>query len=605
MPNISVGTFPRRVPTGTQNDAIRRSFNLKARLWLGLGMACAAGHVIAQTVIPLAAPTSAEQEQRRAEERDRALRIQQERIPDVRLLQPSAVNAARFQPEAPCFVIDQLDLKVFADQGAGATGNWDWALHAAAGATHDDSPLRRCIGTAGIDLVLKRVQDAVVARGYVTTRVVAEPQDLNGRVLTLTVIPGYISAVRFTPESSTSGTHLNAVPAKPGDVLNLRDVEQALENFKRVPTADADIQIEPAKGKDAQPGQSDLVISYKRAFPVRLSIFADDSGFKSTGRYQGGISLSYDNPLTLNDLFYVSINRDLGGGLSGARGTHGNTVHYSVPLGYWLIGVTGSRSRYRQSVAGINQTYLYSGSSSNLEAKLSRLVYRDASRKTTVAVRAFQRTSSNFIDDTEVMVQRRVVGGYEASVNHREFIGNATLDLNLAYRRGTGAFGSLAAPEQAFGEGTSRMRLTTLDATLNLPFKAMSQSLRYTGTLRTQANHTALTPQDRFAIGGRYTVRGFDGETSLLAERGVLLRNDLGIALGSSGQEAYAGVDYGYVGGPSSDLLAGKSLSGAVLGLRGAAKGMQYDLFVGKPIRKPDAFLTSRYSAGVSLSYGF
>ena len=31
-----------------------------------------------------------------------------------------------------------------------------------------------------------------------------------------------------------------------------------------------------------------------------------------------------------------------------------------------------------------------------------------------------------------------------------------------------------------------------------------------------------------FSIGGRYTVRGFDGEASLMGERGWLLRNDIG-----------------------------------------------------------------------------
>ncbi len=40
-----------------------------------------------------------------------------------------------------------------------------------------------------------------------------------------------------------------------------------------------------------------------------------------------------------------------------------------------------------------------------------------------------------------------------------------------------------------------------------------------------------LITQDRFSIGGRYTVRGFDGETTLIGERGWLLRNDLGLSL--------------------------------------------------------------------------
>lgn len=561
-----------------------------------------AGHAVSQPA-PL---SSAEQQERRTQERDRLLREQQEKMPDVRILKDSPIEAARLLAgESPCFTIDSLTLQNVAHDKATPVAQFAWALDAAAGPGQSDSPTGRCLGAQSIGIVINRLQNAVIARGYVTTRILAEPQDLNSGVLALTVIPGRVNAIRFTPDSDARANAWTAVPAKPGDILNLRDIEQALENFKRVPTAEADIQIEPTAGPAAQPGHSDLVISYRQPFPLRLSAFIDDSGSKATGKYQGGATLSYDNWLTLNDLFYVSLNHHLASGSQGEQGTQGNTAHYSVPLGYWLLGATASNSRYRQSVAGASQTYVYSGASSNTEAKLSRLVYRDAARKTTLALRAFQRTSNNYIDDTEVQVQRRKVGGFEASVNHREFLGAATLDVNLAYKRGTGAFGSLPAPEEAFGEGTSRMKITTADLAINAPFKAFEQPFRYTGVLRAQFNHTRLTPQDRFAIGGRYTVRGFDGESSLSAERGWLIRNELSGALGASGQQAYVGLDYGRVRGPSSELLVGKSLAGAVLGMRGAVKNLQYDIFLGTPVRKPAGFQTASVTAGFSLYYSF
>jgi hemolysin activation/secretion protein len=348
------------------------------------------------------------------------------------------------------------------------------------------------------------------------------------------------------------------------------------------------------------------VISYRQALPFRVALSFDDSGSKATGRYQGATTFSFDNWLTLNDLFYVTLRRDIGsGGQAGVHGTHGNVAHYSLPYGYWLLGTTVSNNRYHQTVAGINQSYIYSGKSSDMEVKLSRLVYRDASRKTSLAIRAFRRESSNFIEDTEIEIQRRIVGGFELSANHREFIGSTTLDINLAYKRGTGAFGSQPSPEEWSNEGTSRMQLSTLDANLSAPFKAWEQGFRYTGVLRAQVNHSRLTPQDRFAIGGRYTVRGFDGEASLSAERGLLLRNELAVLWGDSGQEIYAGLDYGRVSGPSAPLLIGTSLSGAVIGLRGAIKGLQYDIFLGRPLHKPEGFRSAKAVAGFSLNYSF
>lgn len=114
-----------------------------------------------------------------------------------------------------------------------------------------------------------------------------------------------------------------------------------------------------------------------------------------------------------------------------------------------------------------------------------------------------------------------------------------------------------------------------------------------------------LTPQDGFAIGGRYTVRGFDGETSLQADRGWLIRNDIGLALGASGAELYVGIDYGTVGGYKTRNLLGRQLAGGVLGLRGAAKSLSYDLFVGAPIHKPEGYRTARVTSGFNLNYSF
>jgi hemolysin activation/secretion protein len=276
-----------------------------------------------------------------------------------------------------------------------------------------------------------------------------------------------------------------------------------------------------------------------------------------------------------------------------------------VPLGYWTISATSSSSTYFQTVAGLNQSYVYRGTSENNEIKLNRLLMRDNNQKLNLAVRAFQRKSNNYIDDTEVNVQQRLVGGWDSTLNHKAFIQAATLESNLTYKRGTGAFGSIAAPEEAFNEGTSKFALVTADVNLTWPFTFNEQRIRYNGTWRAQHNRTPLTPQDRFAIGGRYTVRGYDGESVLSAERGWVWRNDLSFALADGGQEIYAGLDTGQLGGPTTELLVGSRLTGAVVGLRGAIHKLNYDIFIATPVSKPDNFKTSGSTTGFSLSMSF
>ncbi|MDR6887407.1 hemolysin activation/secretion protein, partial [Variovorax sp. 3319] len=149
----------------------------------------------------------------------------------------------------------------------------------------------------------------------------------------------------------------------------------------------------------------------------------------------------------------------------------------------------------------------------------------------------------------------------------------------------------------------------TVEVSLNAPFKLGAQKLRYSGLVRAQWNRTPLMPQDRFSIGGRYTVRGFDGETSLMGERGWVIRNDIGWAIptgsGQSGAELYAGADYGHVGGRSAVDGLGRSLAGAVVGVRGQWSKLSYDLFMGAPISKPEGYRTARTTFGFNLNAGF
>lgn len=532
------------------------------------------------------------QQQQRQQEREQALR---ERLaPRGETLEPAPKSTVLELPvdEKPCFPLQGLHLT------GEKLDQLPW-LSMAAGVDFSSHP---CIGVKGVEVILERLQQALLERGYVTSRVMVAPQNLQQGVLAIAFIPGVLRETRFSPDSVGLTSLRTALPSQRGELLQLRDIEQGLENLKRIPTADADIQIVPAEGVDAGPGQSDLVISYKSITPLRFNIALDDGGSKSTGKTQGTATLSWDNPLGLNDLVYLSLGSSVANG--GDKGTKNKVVHYSLPLAYWQIALTGSQSNYHQSVAGAVQNYTYSGESSNLDLKLSRVIFRSASSKTTAGFKVFHRTSSNYIDDTEVEVQRRRTSGYELSLAQRSYLGSAVLDANVAFKRGTGAFDALAAPEEPWGEGTSRMKLFIADLALMQPFELVGTRLKFSSTWHGQWNKTPLTPQDRIAIGGRYTVRGFDGESSLMAERGWYWRNEIGMPLGASA-EAFMGLDTGHVSGPSAQYLVGQSLTGAAIGVRGAWRGLSYEVSWATPIRKPEHFRTSHSNFALNFAYSF
>jgi hemolysin activation/secretion protein len=148
-----------------------------------------------------------------------------------------------------------------------------------------------------------------------------------------------------------------------------------------------------------------------------------------------------------------------------------------------------------------------------------------------------------------------------------------------------------------------------INANLSVPFSVASQSFRYVTTVHAQFTNDTLFYLDDLTIGSRYTVRGFDGETMLAAERGFYWRNELQVPFGQTGQALYTGVDYGRIFGPNTAFLAGTQLAGAVIGIRGGIPsrfaGVSYDLFAGTPIYKPAGFPTARFTVAFQMTAQF
>lgn len=535
---------------------------------------------------------------------------QQVQTPDVWLETEKVQSLAFPANETPCFPIQQVFLTDFNANQANAKllqpSQFYWALSAVY--SERDFKLPACVGSQGINVLLRRIQNRLIDAGFVTTRVVVEPQDLRSGLLVLTVIPGKIGRIQLQDQSAipfaTRGTLWFAMPMAAGDFLNVRDVEQALENLKRVPSADANIELLPSENV----GETDILVQYKQGLPFHLTLGLDDSGTKATGRLQGSATFSWDNVFTLNDMFYISGTRSFKRHSDDAIGDYGSknvSLYYSIPWKNYLLTLSGSRYTYHQTIAGAFESYEYSGESQQMKANLSRLLSRGSRYKTYINAALWARKSANYINDTEVGVQRRRTAGWEVGFNHTQYFGNATLQLSANYKRGTGAHHALRAPEEQFGEGTSRMQIVMASLDFTYPFTLGNQSFRFNTNWNGQWNQTPLVQQDKFSIGGRYTVRGFDGELTLSGERGWVWRNELSWNLFNKGHELYLGIDKGVVKAYQDELQVGDRLTGGVIGLRGNLWGLNYDYFVGTPLKKPDGFRTGHVTIGFNLSYRF
>ncbi|MFM0393911.1 ShlB/FhaC/HecB family hemolysin secretion/activation protein [Paraburkholderia phytofirmans] len=539
------------------------------------------------------------QQQRAAQQRDATVQA-----PTVRSEVPSMKGQPDLPAEKPCFRIDSFTLEVPSNlpDAVRSQGASERPLDRFAFAREWLDYYRgQCVGKTGLDMLTKGLQQAILSDGYITTRVLLPEQNLSTGALKFALVPGVIRNLRYA-DPSTRGTWKSAFPSRDGDMLNLRALEQGLEQMKRVSSQDVDMKIEPTD----TPGESDVVLTVKRSKPWRFVASVDNSGADATGKWQGNVSIGVDNPLGLNDVFTVGANQDLSFG-NKSLGSHGFNGSYSIPWGYWTATLSGSTNTYYQNLAGVNQTFVSSGNSQTAALRLARVITRSQRDVLGGYVQLSKRFGASFIDDTDIPQQHRNNTFLELGVTDRHYFGAAQFDGTLAYRQGIGGMGATADP---YANGpTYRFHMGVLDANLSVPFAVATQNFRYVATVHGQFTSNTLFYLDDMTIGSRYTVRGFDGETMLAAERGFYWRNELQVPLGQTGQALYAGADYGRVFGPNTAFLAGTQLAGAVIGIRGGVPsrfvGVSYDLFAGTPIYKPAGFPTARVTVGFQMTAQF
>ncbi|WP_370855806.1 ShlB/FhaC/HecB family hemolysin secretion/activation protein [Pandoraea communis] len=550
-----------------------------------------------------AAVSSARQQQLLEQQRQAQERASAISAPAVRSALPSSDGFPTLPAETPCFRIEKFSLDVPATlpkraQSAGASAlPMDPFAFAASWLAHYHG---QCLGRQGIAAITAGLTREILARGYVTTRVLVPEQDLTTGELKLTLIPGIVRDIRFA-DASQFGTWRTAFPTAAGEILELRDLEQGLEQMKRVASQDVTMQIVPAEA----PGESDVVIEVNRAKRWSVVTSIDNSGSRDTGKLQGSLALGIDNPLGLNDILSVGATHDLA--FADKRfGSNGWNAFYSIPWGYWTATLSAYANRYNQQIAGVNDTFVTHGQSQNVDLKLSRVLQRSQSNVLSAQVRLSKRFGRSFLEDAEIDQQYRNNTFIEFGFVDRHYIGAGQFDGSLMYRQSVAGLG--AAPDNAVpGTPTYRFKMAVFDANLSLPLGQLP--LRYVTTFHGQFTNDVLHYIDDLSIGSRYTVRGFDGESSLAAEKGFYWRNELQWILGASGISLFAGVDYGRVSGPNAAYLAGTQLAGAVIGVRGNAKlpfgFVAGEVFAGTPVYKPTSFQTAHTTVGFSLTAQF
>lgn len=524
-------------------------------------------------------------------------------------------------PELPeetrCFVVTRYTLE------GTAAKRLSWLMDAT------DAYRNRCIGAQGLSALAGYLDALLIEQGYVTSRVSLGPQNLRQGEVRFTLHAGRIAAIELMnadkPQEPDSrwGTWKNAFPTGEGALLNSRDLEQGVEQMKRLPSQGVTTTLAPGPEPDTS------VVSILRQAGswrdrVRGGVTLDNSGGQTLGRTQISANVALENPLGLSDMLNLGLNSNAESP-SPSRHSQGVNLGYSVPWGYSTFSASLSRSRYAQRIALTTTTLLSRGESRSAELRWQHTLLRTAASKTGLYAALISKRSQSYLDDVELVTAQRRTTTFDVGLNWQLIYGSGgSLDMEMGYRRGMPwlrAQDDLAQPPAA-AEGQStdlppvptlRPRIWILNVSTKLPLPAGSAQagwpgqLQYGSSFRAQINRDYSTSMDQLAIGNRTSVRGFDGDAVLIAESGWVWRNELVAPIQAAGRElsAFAALDMGRVWGPSDLNLLGHRLVGAALGLRARLDDWQLELTLATPVNRPEGFKTAHASAYASATYSF
>jgi hemolysin activation/secretion protein len=461
----------------------------------------------------------------------------------------------------------------------------------------------QCLNLERINELLKSLTTLYLDRGYVTSRAYLPQQDLSSGKLIIQIIEGVIEKIDKTDAGSISIS--TAFPGMKGEVLNLRDIEQGIEQINRLATNRVRMELIPG----SVAGASNIRLINQPQSPWQGNLRVDNSGQKPTGEEQGRVYLSRDNLLGLNDFTSLSFQSDTESTATGKK-SESLSLRYELPYGYWLFALDINDFEYANRVDGQSQVFDTSGTSKKQTLTVSRVIRRDQSGKTEVITALARKASRNFIEGVKLDTSSRNLGVGKLQIRHREnYSGNQSLQASLTYQKGLDMFGS---PDALTSDAPQPEYTAWLgDVSYSKRFSWLDYGWSFASSLSLQYSEDNLFGSEQISIGSLYSVRGFKGE-SLSARAGAFWRNDLSILfpvaanrLKISGLTAYIGLDAGTISNEPDNPDNGEVLQGIATGFGLGSKYVSADFAYARVLQRPDSFTDDKENLNFSITFKF
>ncbi|MDZ5603487.1 ShlB/FhaC/HecB family hemolysin secretion/activation protein [Pseudomonas sp. RP23018S] len=231
--------------------------------------------------------------------------------------------------------------------------------------------LKPCLGTDGINRLLRAITQRYVAAGYPASRPLLVNQPQAGQALDILIIEGFVERIELDPPDPAVSLG-GAFPGLLGEPLYLPDLEQGLDQLNRLRAFEFAVQVLPGQ---LQGGSRVRLHNEKPGKRWHLDPTVDNRGLSEHGRHRLMLNLGLDSPLGLNDELRLSVQRLALGARDEFRGL---SASYTVPYGPWTFSGTAAKAECTTELPGPRWLRVVSTCNTRfLGAGIERVLWRE------------------------------------------------------------------------------------------------------------------------------------------------------------------------------------------------------------------------------------
>ncbi len=394
--------------------------------------------------------------------------------------------------------------------------------------------LNKCLTLDWLPKFDQEVADLLSSKGYITSRSSSSQQSLIDGDMKVQVIESYIEKIIINDDNFLDKAQIKTVFGfddlpKGGKILNIHDIEPAIERINRLSSNKATVKII----QGSAPNKSIVVIENHPKNTSRLNLYYDNIGSKTTGVRRETIALAQDNLLHLNDSFNLSRTANDFDPKNDKRYNNSTNGSWSVPFGKHIFTFSGGKNSY----------FFLTGSTGNVRASGFTLTKAVAMESGLIKEKTYKinsnfslnnRDNQIFTDELRNETQSRKSTIATLAISNTLLLDSATLFLKPSYSK------SLNILNAKQDDDTTAQFMPHADLNIFRFYANYAKKFvilksktpaSYNFSFDSQMSKNHLYIIDQFSSGGFYSVRGFR-QGSISGDSGFNIRNEFTINLG-------------------------------------------------------------------------